>query len=852
MKKSFFFFLIALSYLTSYSQCNQGNCQNIQIANGQQWSNSHGTPSWGNNSVWMWSYFSNGAQSIIGEGVNYSGFNFVQGQQYCVSFNINATTNTGQIPNANSMMNVVLTQNAINGVQGGTGDPVPGTPNPNQTVMGQNIWANGNNSQTYTFNFTASQNFNNLWFYPSNPSAPNPQIEARVSNLTICQPCIADPTTITVDEIDVTETLTYTIPCDINCININATNIQNAVYNTSSPVLTNLDGLFCLPNGSTLTSFVATITGTDSCGDPYSQNITINIEDCPTPCCDAENNLLVNGDFNQATCGGNGAFNSGCVPNWVDTERTPSINGFGTNPYAWMWSYNDKGEGIAANFDFKEGVSYSICFRIRTDDKNSGDPNVANNATVNLVATNNAGDITGNPNGDYIFNETMGSYLNTWTDISLIYTPDADYSQLWVFPYMFDPSNGVSQAELSIDDIIISTCPECEATPPTNLQVSGTTLTWDPVPGAVSYVITSPGGNVPQIDCGCEGSNGVSIAPVTVNTNSYTLPVSLADKCFVWQVTAICENEKESPISAQACYNPEVKEECEATPPTNLQVSGTTLTWDPVPGAVSYIITSPAGNVPQIDCDCEGSNGVSIAPVTVNTNSYTLPASLAEKCFVWQVIAICKSGDKSPISTQACYGPDVKGECEVTAPSNLQVSGTTLTWNAVPGAVSYVITSPAGNVPQIDCGCKGSNGISIAPVTVNTNSYTLPAGLEKACFVWQVTAICKSGEKSPISSQACYGNGKEVSDGGVKDKISIYPNPNNGIMNVKVETATKEGVILNIYNFDGTLIKTIENYDISNGVLSLNLNLRSTLTKGMYFFSFNTGKQTITKKVMIE
>ncbi|WP_452601369.1 T9SS type A sorting domain-containing protein [Pontimicrobium sp. MEBiC06410] len=848
MKKILFLAFFVLSYITAQSQCNQGNCQDIQVSNTQQWSDSHGTPSWGSNSVWLWSYYSGFTQSITGEGVNYSGYNFVQGEQYCVSFNLDAATNTGQIPNVNSMMNVVLTSNAVVGNTGtNTNNVIPNTPTPNQTIMGQNIWANGANSQMYTFNFTATQNFNNIWFYPTNPSAPNPQIEVRISNLSICQPCTPDPTTITIDGTDVTDTLEYTIPCGTTCINISATNLQDDAYNTNSPVLTDLNGLFCLTNNSTLTSFVANITGTDSCGDFYSQNVTINIEqDCPPPpCCDAENNLLVNGDFNQATCGGNGAFNNGCVPNWIATDGSPSINNFSADPNAWMWSYGGNGEGIAANFDFEEGVSYSICFRIRTDDRNSGDPNVANNATVNLVATNSVGNITATPTGEYIFNDTMGGYLNTWTDISLTYTPNGNYSQLWVFPFMANASNGVSQAELSIDDIIISVCESCETTAPTNLQVVGNTLTWDPVPGATSYVITSPPGNVPQIDCGCTGSNGISLAPITVGTNSYTLPASLQDMCFVWQVTAICEDGTESPISNQACHTPKEKE-CEVTAPTNLQVVGNTLTWDPVPGATSYTITSPPGNVPQIDCGCTGNNGISLAPITVGTNSYTLPTSLQNKCFVWQVTAICESGKKSPISNQACHTPKEK-ECEVTAPTNLQVVGTTLTWNPVPGATSYIISSPAGNVPQIDCGCEF--GISIAPVQVNTNSYTLPASLEGRCFVWQVTAVCESGKKSPISRQACYNKGKKGRDA---DKISIYPNPNKGNMDIKLNIEDVENIQLNIYSFDGTLIKTLENRKVINGELKFNLNLRSSLTKGVYFFSFNTGENIITKKVMIE
>lgn len=185
--------------------------------------------------------------------------------------------------------------------------------------------------------------------------------------------------------------------------------------------------------------------------------ISVNAQD---GCCDEANNLLTNGNFDAATCGGNFAFQNNCVPNWSATGGSPSLAGFGTNPNAWMWSYDKKGEAISGGMNFRRGITYNICFRIQTDDRNTGDPNVANNATVNLVATNNAGNVTATPNGQIIFQDTMGSYLNTWTTINVQFTPNADYAQLWVFPFMEQQTNGVSQAEMNIDDIVISMASE--------------------------------------------------------------------------------------------------------------------------------------------------------------------------------------------------------------------------------------------------------------------------------------------------------------------------------------------------------------------------------------------------------
>ncbi|MEM6719278.1 MAG: T9SS type A sorting domain-containing protein [Bacteroidota bacterium] len=193
MKKVILSFLIILSYISSYGQCNQGACQSIQnvnIANGQNWSPSHGSPTWGNNSVWLWSY-TNFNNNTVGEGVNYSGFNFQQGLQYCVSFTLNATTNTGQAAPANNYsMNVILTQNAINGnVSNTSGGTMPNIPAGSQQIMNQNIWANGGGQQVYAFTFTANQNYGNMIFFPRNPNRPQPQIEVSISNMSICTLC---------------------------------------------------------------------------------------------------------------------------------------------------------------------------------------------------------------------------------------------------------------------------------------------------------------------------------------------------------------------------------------------------------------------------------------------------------------------------------------------------------------------------------------------------------------------------------------------------------------------------------------------------------------------------------------
>lgn len=466
-KKLLLFAFFILSFLSIQSQqCKGGECQSILIDNSQDWSVSHGTPSWGNNSVWLWSYVNQYTNRIIGEGVNYSGFNFVQGEEYCISFSLDAQTNTGGLPNVNSSMNVMLTPNAVIGAPTNPGAPIPGTPNTNQQIMSENIWANGNGQQTHQFTFTASSNFNNLWFYPSNPARPNPQIEVRISNVSICRipPCKEEIKLVKVGECD---------PCESGVYIIRAVN--------------------------------------------------------------AAGNLVTN--FNSIT------WSDGLYPN--QNTRIGNVN-----------------------------TTYAV--------------------TIETPA----------PNG-----KDVCTYSN-----EIVY--------------------------------------ECEAK---------------------------------------------------------------------------CKN-----LSA----------------PINLKDNGNTLSWNPVPGAVSYIVSSPS----RINVRCCVSS-ISIAPIQTNTNSLTLSNSLKENCFVWQVTAVCADGSKSPVSKQFCH---------------------------------------------------------------------MPREIEKE------DALIKLS----------------------KEKISVYPNPNQGNVHVKIEREKDSDVALKIYRIDGTLVKIIDRIKTEKGVLDFDV--KANLSKGMYFFNIKTSNGITVKQVIVE
>lgn len=206
MKKLILFLFLGINHFTN-AQCPSGVCVTAPMdftysGNGSslnnKWTQSYGSPTVGPGYIWLWSY------SNRGEGVNYSGYQFVAGRKYCISYTINTKTQTLATPNANAQFNMVLTPTTVTGnITASSGAAIPAIPNGSQSIV-NTLWStfpnnapntanNTLNTNTYNVSFTANSSFNNLWIYPSSPTLP--QVEVLLSELTICDitvpPCDA-------------------------------------------------------------------------------------------------------------------------------------------------------------------------------------------------------------------------------------------------------------------------------------------------------------------------------------------------------------------------------------------------------------------------------------------------------------------------------------------------------------------------------------------------------------------------------------------------------------------------------------------------------------------------------------
>lgn len=153
------------------------------------------------------------------------------------------------------------------------------------------------------------------------------------------------------------------------------------------------------------------------------------------------------------------------VNGWFISHGSPSIfsgrSGNTNDQSIWMWSavgfVTAGGEGIFTCYNFQQNQTYRVCMWVKNTTITGTQPV----GTFNIEATNNlvaqASDVSnavpnpGNANRDTIFSQTQ--FNTTWQFISVEYTPDQNYNQLWIYPRRLGDA---PQYEIQVDDIAIT------------------------------------------------------------------------------------------------------------------------------------------------------------------------------------------------------------------------------------------------------------------------------------------------------------------------------------------------------------------------------------------------------------
>jgi hypothetical protein len=180
--------------------------------------------------------------------------------------------------------------------------------------------------------------------------------------------------------------------------------------------------------------------------------------------------LLPNGDFESTLgcvtypCGG--MLDPSCCPNWHRSHGTANVITTGTESHCYLFYSNLSGigEGIFYNYNFVQNKSYRVCFNVYTNYdicNTQAGPGIIVRAANGVPETNSNGTplcgeaIPTPTNSQTIL--TDNTHYVTRTQVSGVFTADANYSQLWIYPFL----NNCNGMGMNIDDVsvYVESCP---------------------------------------------------------------------------------------------------------------------------------------------------------------------------------------------------------------------------------------------------------------------------------------------------------------------------------------------------------------------------------------------------------
>lgn len=195
---------------------------------------------------------------------------------------------------------------------------------------------------------------------------------------------------------------------------------------------------------------------------------------------------------------------------------------------------------------------------------------------------------------------------------------------------------------------------------------------------------------------------------------------------------------------------------------------------------------------------------------------------------------------------------DCPKDCDIDAPVELYCEidadgNVTLNWNAVPGAVDYIIEVNWDDPTYCNTGTPPTGMLYNSPV----NSVSIP--LNSTCFSWRVRAKCEDGTLGPWSDYTfcSFDKGKMANSGSdeatSKDlDFSIVPNPFDANVELQIPAAPQDGQMnIEVTDATGKVVYT----DQTESRSSIIINTESWST-GMYMCKVEISGEVIIHKMI--
>jgi hypothetical protein len=224
--------------------------------------------------------------------------------------------------------------------------------------------------------------------------------------------------------------------------------------------------------------------------------------------------------------------------------------------------------------------------------------------------------------------------------------------------------------------------------------------------------------------------------------------------------------------------------------------------------------------------------------------SFTLPMEDGPVCFIATNV---EYGNECVY--QDCFFYECPDPCEPVTNARYDCRDDSVSWTGDPTQI-YIVEVNWDD--STNCRfCKGDEPTSMR-WEVQGTSFPIPYHVSR-CYSWRIGVKCEDEIVwTDYICSECLALPHEPVPSDVKTTAKVLPNPNDGNMNIEISGQDKTDFTLQVYRFDGILIKSFDNNRIENNATTIAWNGKSVLSPGMYFFVITTEKETITKKVIIE
>ncbi len=302
---------------------------------------------------------------------------------------------------------------------------------------------------------------------------------------------------------------------------------------------------------------------------------------------------------------------------------------------------------------------------------------------------------------------------------------------------------------------------------------------------------------------------------------------------------------------------------------SSITSNAATVSWAGATGATSYSL------------QYKTAAALTWNTVAVSSTSYALSGLVASTTYNFQVASVCSGGTSAYSSAASFTTSAVSTTCSDTWESN----NTTATAKTITVATNiqatigtstdkdyfkFSNTTAAKNIKVTLTNLPGDYDLKLYKGTSTLLGTSQNAGTTSESLIYNTTSAAATyyayvyGYNSAFSATSCYTLRAEISSSTfvrmsgetesdesmiIEGALSIYPNPTNGTLNIRLQPEADLNQTVSVYNSLGQLVDSYElSFTKNQPAVEIRMN---DLTDGIYFVRVFDGNTVQTRKVML-